>query len=253
MSATEVAPEHGTEEAVAAQTAIERMGTKVVVTLGKTKWTIKAKTVRGWLSLQTAADGSVQPVANEALIAKSLKKIAKAVKRAPVSAKYLKTRGGHIVGVAGATDGRKLDTPATASAIALALVGRGAGAAADPVKAKTISIAPKLTTAEAVKKGPLMHRLGVWKTWFPISDRNSFGANIWLPAKFIDGTVLRPGQRFEWWSAIGPVTTARGFGMGGYIAGDHTDPTGAMGGGMCSSSTTLFNAALRAGLQIGAR
>ena len=62
-----------------------------------------------------------------------------------------------------------------------------------------------------------------------------------------------PGQRFEWWSAIGPVTTARGFGPGGFIAGDHTEPTGALGGGMCSSSTTLFNAALRAGLQMGAR
>ena len=49
------------------------------------------------------------------------------------------------------------------------------------------------------------------------------------------------------------MTTARGFGLGGFIAGDHTDPTGAMGGGMCSASTTLFNAALRAGLTIGAR
>jgi vancomycin resistance protein YoaR len=49
------------------------------------------------------------------------------------------------------------------------------------------------------------------------------------------------------------VTPARGFGPGGFIAGNHTEPTGALGGGMCSSSTTLFNAALRAGLQMGAR
>jgi len=49
------------------------------------------------------------------------------------------------------------------------------------------------------------------------------------------------------------VTPARGFGPGGVIKGNHTDPTGALGGGMCSSSTTLFNAALRAGLQMGAR
>ena len=78
-----------------------------------------------------------------------------------------------------------------------------------------------------------MTQLGAWKTWFPISDHNFFGANIWQPAKFIDGTVLAPGQTFEWWSAIGPVTRARGFGLGGFIAGDHTEPTGAMGGGMC--------------------
>ena len=104
-----------------------------------------------------------------------------------------------------------------------------------------------------MKKGPLMQQLGMWKTWFPVSDHNFFGANIWQPAKIIDGTVLYPGQRFEWWSAIGPVTPSRGFGPGGFIAGDHTEPTGALGGGMCSSSTTLFNAALRAGLQMGAR
>ena len=95
--------------------------------------------------------------------------------------------------------------------------------------------------------------LGSWKTWFPISERNYFGANIWQPAAIIDGTVLYPGQRFEWWSALGPVTSSRGFGPGGFIAGNHTEPTGAFGGGMCSSSTTLFNAALRAGLQMGAR
>jgi vancomycin resistance protein YoaR len=98
-----------------------------------------------------------------------------------------------------------------------------------------------------------MQMLGMWKTWFPISDHNFFGANIWRPAQIIDGTVLYPGQRFEWWSRVGPVTPARGFGPGGFIDGDHTDPTGALGGGMCSSSTTLFNAALRAGLQMGAR
>ena len=98
-----------------------------------------------------------------------------------------------------------------------------------------------------------MQVLGTWKTWFPVNDHNFFGANIWIPARIIDGTVLRPGQKFEWWSAVGPVTPSRGFGPGGFIAGNHTEPTGALGGGMCSSSTTLFNAALRAGLQMGAR
>ncbi len=116
-----------------------------------------------------------------------------------------------------------------------------------------VKVPPKFTTAQALKKAPLMKALGTWKTWFPVSERNYFGANIWLPARIIDGTVLQPGQSFEWWRALGPVTPARGYGPGGFIAGDHTEPTGALGGGMCSSSTTLFNAALRAGLQMGAR
>jgi vancomycin resistance protein YoaR len=114
-------------------------------------------------------------------------------------------------------------------------------------------VEPKLTTEEASKKAPQMVRLGGWTTYFPISERNAFGANIWRPAELIDGTVLGPGETFDWWDAIWPVTPARGFGMGGFIRSNYTDPTGALGGGMCSSSTTLFNAAMRAGLRMGQR
>ena len=177
----------------------------------------------------------------------------KDVARAPVSAQYLRTKSGSIFGVIPGADGRRLATKATTAAIVAELERRAGGEAPKAVKVKIARHAPKLTTEEATKKAPLMTRLGSWQTYFPISERNYFGANIWLPAQIINGTVLKPGQRFEWWSGLGPVTTARGFGLGGYIAGDHTDPTGAMGGGMCSASTTLFNAALRAGLTIGAR
>jgi vancomycin resistance protein YoaR len=251
--ATEIPPARTETEVNASIADADRMTGDVVVSLGTQKWTIKAATVRNWVKYDTAADGSTRPTVNERAIASSLTKIAKAVKRDAVSARYLKSRGGTIVGVVGATDGRRLDTAATATAIANALATRVSGTPPAPVPAVVTRLAPKLATSEAAKHGPLMVRLGMWKTWFPVSERNYFGANIWLPARIIDGTVLRPGQRFEWWSAVGPVTTARGFGPGGFIAGDHTDPTGALGGGMCSSSTTLFNAALRAGLDMGAR
>jgi vancomycin resistance protein YoaR len=247
-------PAHGDREAQAAKAAAERMIDNVVVTRGKKKWKIKAATVRSWIGFETRADGSPWPVVDEAAIPASLKKVAKALKRSPASATYLKTRRGKIVGVVAASDGRRLDKAATAAAIAETLAQRAMGATVGSVKAQVEKVPPKLSTAEALKKGaPLMQRLGSWKTWFPVGERNYNGANIWLPAKIIDGTVLMPGQRFEWWSALGPVTTARGFGPGGFIAGNHTEPTGALGGGMCSSSTTLFNAALRAGLKMGAR
>jgi vancomycin resistance protein YoaR len=98
-----------------------------------------------------------------------------------------------------------------------------------------------------------MSILGTWTTWFPINDHNYYGANIWIPALIINSTVLQPGQTFDWWNTVGEVSPARGYGPGGFIKGNHTEPTGALGGGMCSSSTTLFNAALRAGLRMGAR
>jgi len=251
-TATVIQPAVTTVEVEAAKTAAERMDGKLVVAFKGQEWKLKGQKIRRWITFEHDANGSVQPVVDSAAIAKALKPVAKGVKRPPQSAVYFRSRG-RVVGVAPSKNGLKLDVRGTAAAIAAAIVERGKGAAAAPVNVKVTQVAPKLTTEEAVKKGPLMTRLGMWKTWFPVSDRNFFGANIWQPAKFIDGTVLYPGQRFEWWSAIGPVTTSRGFGPGGFIAGDHTEPTGAFGGGMCSSSTTLFNAAMRAGLQMGAR
>jgi len=246
-------PAHTDLETAVAAAALERMTRGISVTLGDDRWKLSRDTVRSWLRFGTMPDGAIWPVADPVAIAASLDKVEKGVARKAVSAKYLKTRGGRIVGVAAATDGRKLDRESTALRIAQELQDRVGGATPVAVTAATTAVAPRLSTAEALKHGPQMVRLGVWKTWFPVSDRNYFGANIWRPAAIIDGTVLMPGGRFEWWSRIGPVTPARGFGPGGFIAGDHTEPTGALGGGMCSSSTTLFNAALRAGLQMGAR
>ena len=251
--ATAIAPAHDDSEAIVAKTSADRMiSDDVIVQLGKKRWTMRAKVVATWVRFETVG-GTPTPTVNEAAIAKALKRVAKSVKTAPASAIYLKDRRGRVVGVVPAKDGRRLDVPATSAAIVAALRDRAAGSEPAGVAVKTLKVAPKLTTEEAAKRGPVMSLLGTWKTWFPISDHNFFGANIWQPAKIINGTVLYPGQRFEWWSRVGPVTPARGFGPGGFIAGNHTEPTGALGGGMCSSSTTLFNAALRAGLQMGAR
>jgi hypothetical protein len=51
---------------------------------------------------------------------------------------------------------------------------------------------PALTTAEAQAAAPLMVKVSEWKTYFPISEKNGFGANIWIPALEIDGQVVAP-------------------------------------------------------------
>ena len=250
---TDLPPRHGDVEALVARNTAQRMVAQVIVKQGKKQWKIKASTVRSWIRIETGDDGVARPTLDESAIPGALKAVAKAVKVAPISAAYLKTSSGKVVGVAPSSPGLRLDVPATAAAVADALARHAVSGAPATAKVKLAEVPPKLTTEQAGHKGPVMSMLGTWKTWFPISDHNFFGANIWQPARIIDGTVLKPGQRFEWWSAVGPVTPARGFGPGGFIAGDHTEPTGALGGGMCSSSTTLFNAALRAGLEINAR
>ncbi len=65
--------------------------------------------------------------------------------------------------------------------------------------------------------------------------------------------VILPGGDFDFWRDIGPVTFERGYSYGGAIIGGRSTGDQAIGGGICSTSTTLFNTALRAGLQMDAR
>jgi vancomycin resistance protein YoaR len=111
---------------------------------------------------------------------------------------------------------------------------------------------PALTTEAAEAALPHMQLVSAWTTYYPPGEGNNNGANIIIPARDIDGRVLAPGEWFEFWSSIGPVTEERGFGYGGVIIGGRSFGT-AIGGGICSTSTTLFNAALRYGLEIGDR
>jgi vancomycin resistance protein VanW len=90
--------------------------------------------------------------------------------------------------------------------------------------------------------------LGRWTTRFTPSNLNGNGANIRVPAKRIDGSVVKPGQMFEFLDSIMPVTSPP-FDTGGLLRNGRI-VDGRLGGGMCSASTTLFNAAMRAGLRI---
>lgn len=94
--------------------------------------------------------------------------------------------------------------------------------------------------------------LGSWVTHFIPSVLNGNGVNIRVPAQRLNGKVVKPGQLFQFIDSIEPVTSPP-FAKGAFIRNGQfvLDPEkGILGGGMCSASTTLFNAAMRAGLKI---
>lgn len=250
-----VPPRLGDDAVARAAARAEAMTRDLELRWRKKSWTIPADAVRAWIRFTPRPSGWVAVTVDPEPIEAASRRARKAVAKPAASAFYLKAKNGRVVGVAPGMPGRQLDEAATARLVIAELAGRIEGRAPAAVKVAWKAVEPKLTTREATEaRGvPVLTKLGTWTTWFPISERNYFGANIWLPAEIINGTVLSPGESFEWWSALGPVTAARGFGPGGFIGASRTDPTGALGGGMCSSSTTLFNAALRAGLRINAR
>ena len=81
---------------------------------------------------------------------------------------------------------------------------------------------------------------------------NGNGINIKIPTSIINGTVVEPGATFDYLNVIGPITSPP-YTAGAAIINGHTVEQGVLGGGMCSSSTTMFNAAMRAGLDIKIR
>jgi vancomycin resistance protein YoaR len=115
--------------------------------------------------------------------------------------------------------------------------------------------APALTTEAAQAAAGKMVRLpgGTWTTYFVPGEGNYYGKNITIPANDLNGFLVAPGEWFSFWDGIGPVTLEHGYGYGGAILGGRSVANGALAGGICSTSTTLFNAAMRAGLEIGDR
>lgn len=75
--------------------------------------------------------------------------------------------------------------------------------------------------------------------------------NIKLAAEKLNGIILMPGEKFSFNGTLGQRTTAKGYKVAGvYVSGRHDFD---VGGGICQVSTTLYNAALLADLQIGTR
>lgn len=241
-----------TAEAESAVAVANRIAADVRIVDGKESWTIAAKTIRTWVTFQIAEDGTFGPVVNTSKLEKALAPVAKAVARPARNASF-KVSGTKVVGVVPSAVGRALDTKKTATAVGDLLAARAGGGPTANVSAVLTTTNPSLTTAQAEAAAPKMREISRWTTYFQISERNHFGANIWIPALDIDGTVVGPGETFDFWNAVGPVTRARGYGAGGAIIDGKTEPQGALAGGICSTSTTLFNAALRAGFEMGAR
>lgn len=247
-----LAPEVTTAEATGARDAAERMSARLALAAEDDAPSIAADKLRGWISFGPTGDGGYAPAIDTTELTPTIKELAKKINQTPINASF-KTRGGKIVGVTPSRTGATVDLDATVARAQALLAERAAGSTAPILEPALIEKRPVLTTAQAEAARPKMRKISSWTTYFPLTIKNGFGVNIWLPARLIDGYVVAPRAEFDFWDAIGPVTRARGYKSGGAIINGRTEPQGALAGGICSCSTTLFNAALWAGYEMGAR
>ena len=89
--------------------------------------------------------------------------------------------------------------------------------------------------------------MGAYNTSFSGGDwgRNE---NIRLAASNINGTVVQPGEVFSSYQSMGEQTLANGYQYAGVI--ENGVLTSGVGGGVCQVSTTLYNAVIRAELEV---
>jgi vancomycin resistance protein YoaR len=246
-------PAVSTEVAAAAALAAGSISdTPLKLTGGGKKLALDPEALAGLITFGITDDGEWGAIVDSAALRELLKPFAKHVSSEPRNASFTFGPNG-VSGVVASQPGRRLKLAPTLAGVLAALEQRAAGAVT-PSAALSVGVAqPLLTTREARAAAPKMRQLSTWTTWFVPADGNFWGANITIPAHDIDGKVIAPGEWFEFWQGIGPVTLAHGYGYGGAIIGGRSVANGALAGGICSTSTTLFNAAMRAGLEIGER
>jgi vancomycin resistance protein YoaR len=243
------------EAAAAARATVEEL--TLTLPGGSSEESVAAfspETIASWLSFGPAYGGVTYTLhTDEAAVGEAVAALAETVNQDAVNARITVASGGGLGGVIAGQEGRELDVDATTDAVLAALADRGSGA---PVASLAMAVnvtQPALSTADAEAVLPQMQMISTWTTNYVPGESNGFGNNINIPARDIDGRNLLPGETFSFWGSVGPVTPERGYQYGGVIIGGRSVPGGAIGGGICSTSTTIFNAALRAGLEMGVR
>ena len=129
---------------------------------------------------------------------------------------------------------------------------------ATPGPTPTQEVADAVSSGDASPGGagslePAMVRLASVTIAFDPGPHTGNGVNVAIPLRRFDKLVLKPGATFDFWQAVGEVSRRTGYRLGQVVVGDHVDPNGAIGGGICVVSSALFQAAARAGLAITTR
>lgn len=103
-------------------------------------------------------------------------------------------------------------------------------------------------TAEEL--GKVKDVLGTFTTSYSSSGANRSG-NVANGCRLINDTTLYPGDTFSVYNAVSPFTEENGY----YLAGSYSGGlvVESLGGGICQVSTTLYNAVLKAELEVNER
>ncbi len=240
-------PEIGEDAARRAlETARRMMSGPVVLRLGERVWTLTPLQIGQMLRVERRSDPA-GPVLAVELDPKALRdfvgKIAAEVRIFPRNARF-RSVGGHLEVAEEGVPGWELPVEPTVDAIYATVL--------SPDKrelALTLREVPPAITGETIRdpRWGIREVVGVGESHFagsaPYREHN-----IVVGARLLDGILIAPGETFSFLEHIGPIDESQGFVEGYSIIAERTVRN--IGGGICQVSTTVFRAALMAGLPI---
>lgn len=142
-------------------------------------------------------------------------------------------------------NGRKVQRKLLKEAIELAVANKVL-----QVTIPVLDIEPSFNISQDLQEKGIKERIGVGHTSYYRSPANRVH-NIKIGAAKFNGLLIAPGETFSFNQNLGPVDASTGFKKELVIKKEGTIPE--YGGGICQVSTTVFRAAIFAGLLIAER
>jgi vancomycin resistance protein YoaR len=224
----------------AAEQAKVAVSAPVRLSLGRKRWRIARWRISTLLDLPK--DGSRMLRIGGPEAEAFFRRLTHRVDRPPRNADFAITTSG--VRVVPARKGVVVDVPATAARLLAAVVSPTDRLA----ELAAVTKAPARSTEEARAMG-ITDLVRGYETTYG-GDPNRIH-NVQLVARLIDRTLIPPGKTFSFNRTTGERTPEKGFRSAPVIINGELQ--NGIGGGVCQVSTTVFNAAYEAGLEITAR
>ncbi len=246
LPARAIAPDIVAGDLTGAQAEIDTLlDTSIRITFEDQTWHVSAESLIPYLTVETTlADG--EPVTRVnfdrvALAAELRRQFAGEINQKPVEAVIRWDQAVGLVAIEPSRDGLTVNGGAFAKAVAEGIL-TDAGTVAIPV----VVVKPDVDSGNLAALG-ITELLGSGESNFSygVPGRDE---NVRVAAQYLDGTLVRPGEDFSFNTAIGEITPERGFQEALVVQGEGVGRD--YGGGVCQVSTTVFRAALWAGMPI---
>ena len=196
------------------------------------------KFVVGKMLLKSGIDIEVPYTYDKVLMNAKLNEIAEEFDREAEDSKVTREKGKFVI--TEEKDGYVMDKAKTLEAVAAVMETRVSGEALIVAEVTKPDV-----TAEDNEN--ITDLIGTFYTTYNYSDPNR-NTNLAVGCSYINGTVLAPGEVFSANVGLGSQTAAGGYKMAGVYNNGKVEL--GMAGGVCQVTTTLYNAAIMAELEI---